>query len=38
MTTIKLNFCVKDGSELTSELIQINQSGNKLIYTLGKTK
>lgn len=38
MTTIKVNFCIKDGSELTIELIQINQSGNRLIHTLGKTE
>lgn len=36
MTNIKINFCIKDGSEFTTELIQINQSGNRLIHTLGK--
>ena len=38
MTTVKVNFCIKDGSELTTELIQINQSGNRLIHILGKTE
>lgn len=38
MTTEKVNFCVKDGSELTIELIQISQSGNRLINRLEKTE
>lgn len=32
MTIVKVNFCVKDGSELAIELIQINQPER-----LGKT-
>lgn len=38
MTTIKINFCIKDGTELIIELKQINQSGSKLIHTLGKNE
>lgn len=38
ITIVKVNFCVKDGSELTIELIQINQPENRLIHRLGKTK
>lgn len=38
ITIVKVNFCVKDGSELTIKLIQMNQPENRLIYRLGKTK
>lgn len=38
ITIIKVNFCVKDGSELTTELIQINHPENRLIHRLGKSK